>query len=539
MIKIKDIYWERVNLHLVLDTNLSNYNIYLASKEKMLKLSSDNNEIVINVTNTPEGEMFDAGKWQLIIDKKEIDHKKYLKDIENETFVNNVTVDDSVFKILDDKSRIFRYRGGVYAYTIYFTVNNNLFFYIHTRFMVENRKWKKFFRFSETGIFYKKIIIFFKKCYLFFINFYYKTMRFILRLFKFSHKKNVLFLTENSDALNGNLKVLYDSITDDECNKYYYTNDKYSHKNNKFYKKPLRYLHEINLIAKSDVIFVDNYTPKLTHINISKKCRLVQLWHAGIGFKSVGYARFGIEGSPHPYRSCHRRYTDAVVDQEVLIDIYNEVFGNRREIFKSTGIPRLDGYLDKDRIKKTTEKLFKKNQQLKTKKVILFSPTYRGTNSETAFYDYSLIDLKTIYDFCKKNNFIFIVKMHPFIKESISIPKEYANLIYDYSTIDINDLIYVTDIMITDYSSCAYEYSLFDRPLIFYRFDKELYEYLRPMHSVKAFTSKQSEVKTFDELMKVLEENKNVNINDRFKHIKKQNNKNACEEIKKLYITGD
>ena len=102
---------------------------------------------------------------------------------------------------------------------------------------------------------------------------------------------------------------------------------------------------------------------------------------------------------------------------------------------------------------------------------------------------------------------------------------------------DVNDLIYVSDIMITDYSSCAYEYSLFDRPLIFYRFDKEIYEYERPMHTVDAFTSKQYEVKEFEELMKVLNELKNVKIENRYKNVKDDSN-NACSEIEKQ-VLGD
>ena len=125
-----------------------------------------------------------------------------------------------------------------------------------------------------------------------------------------------------------------------------------------------------------------------------------------------------------------------------------------------------------------------------------------------------------------------MIKNHPFINKTMDIPKEYSEYIYDYSSLDINDLIYISDIMITDYSSCAYEYSLFDRPLIFYRFDKELYEYERPMHTVDKFTSKQYETKEFNEVIKYIDKiAKEIKIEDRFKNIKKNNTTNTCKAI--------
>ena len=353
----------------------------------------------------------------------------------------------------------------------------------------------------------------------------------IVRLFKLRNN-NVLFLTENNDDLGDNLDILYSKYK--ELGEYKVR--KY-HKDifhiNSIFNKIIHFIKLVYLTAKSDIIFVDNYTPTLTYLTISKNTKLVQLWHAGIGFKSVGYARFGLDGSPNPFRSSHRRYDYAIVDDESLIDIYKEVFGVKRSIFRSYGIPRLDGYLDKDKIDNTIDSLYKKYNYLKNKKIIMFCPTYRGSGSKDAYYDYSLIDLDRIYDYCKKNDFIFIIKMHGFIKKKIVIDKKYSDIIVDLSGENINDLIYITDIMISDYSSCAYEYSLFDRPLIFYRFDSAYYEYTRPMHSVDKFTTKQFIVHDFNELMNTLNKLKDVDINNRFANMKSRN-KNSCERIIKL-----
>ena len=119
----------------------------------------------------------------------------------------------------------------------------------------------------------------------------------------------------------------------------------------------------------------------------------------------------------------------------------------------------------------------------------------------------------------KKNNFIFVIKMHPFIKKKSIISKKYKDIIIDLSSSDINQIIYIADIMITDYSSCAYEYSFFNRPLIFYRYDKYSYEYLRPIHTYDSFTKNKYEVLDFQDLMSVLNKFAGISIDDRFKNI--------------------
>ena len=512
MINIKKIFWERSNIHFILSKNTKE-DLYISNNKKTYKLErKDENEFYLNITNTELGTMLEAGEWSLNLNNEPLPITKEL-------------IDD-----LENLSRNFKYRDNLYAYLVNFKINSELELIITTDFMMKNYKPKSFYRLSETKKLKTKIKIIVVSTITLFANMLYKLARLIP-----INKNKVLFLTENNNELKWNLKAMYEYLKEQDKYKIdTYSKDKYKNKTS-----IIGYMLEIIKISRTNIIFVDNYTPILTHLKLSKKVKLIQLWHAGIGFKSVGYARFGLEGSPHPYKSCHRNYTHAIVDQKDLAPIYQEVFGVKKEIFISTGIPRLDGYLTKERIDKACDELYKINPKFKTKKVILFSPTYRGTGSHTAYYDFELLDIKSIVELCKKNNSIFVIKNHPFINKTMDIPKEYSEYIYDYSSLDINDLIYISDIMITDYSSCAYEYSLFDRTLIFYRFDKELYEYERPMHTVNKFTSKQYETKEFDEVIKYVDKiSKEIKIEDRFKNIKKNNRDNTCKAIEDE-ILGD
>ena len=180
-------------------------------------------------------------------------------------------------------------------------------------------------------------------------------------------------------------------------------------------------------------------------------------------------------------------------------------------------MPRLDNFLNKENILKITNELYEMNSNLKEKKVILFAPTYRGENQSEAFYDFEQLDFEKIYQFCQKNNFVFVIKKHPFIKEQVKIDVKYADLIIDYSNININNLMYVADILITDYSSCAYEFSILKRPIIFFRYDKNQYEYERPLHG--DLSRKGIEVTNFNDLLINLEKLKNSKINKNFNNI--------------------
>ena len=120
----------------------------------------------------------------------------------------------------------------------------------------------------------------------------------------------------------------------------------------------------------------------------------------------------------------------------------------------------------------------------------------------------------------------------------MKIKNKYQNNIVDLSHENINDLLFITDILITDYSSCAYEYSYFNRPLIFYRFDKYLYEFKRPMHTINIFSKCQYEVETFDDLMTLLKKMKNVNGKQRFNNVVLTKNE-SCQIIEKIVLKGE
>ncbi|MCI8708411.1 MAG: teichoic acid biosynthesis protein [Dorea sp.] len=418
----------------------------------------------------------------------------------------------------DKHSRIFRYGGGKYAYNISFSSlmeeEKYLWFYINTYFMIKNDHWK-IRRYVQEAL---TVLGKFNRMYMY-------TAITLMRLFYlfWSHVfpkrgKNVLLMSETKDYLWGNLKAIDDRLHDRGLDKKF--NISYSfRKAVGTHMSALSWAKLIFMIAKQDYIFVDDYVPVFGFLNLRKKTKLIQVWHAGVGFKSVGYSRFGKVGTPFPSGSCHKKYDYVLVGSEELVEVYSEVFGIEEEAFLPVGMPRLDGFLDEGRISSFREEFYQTYPKLKGKKLILFAPTFRGGGQKFAHYNYEWLDLKKVYDFCG-DEYIFLVKMHPFVHQPIHIPGKYKDRIIDFASYpNINDLYYVTDILITDYSSNYFEYSLMKRPVLFYTPDRELYELSRGVHRSVRESAPGKVCDTFDELMEALE-NKDYEIEKIYQFVK-------------------
>ena len=108
----------------------------------------------------------------------------------------------------------------------------------------------------------------------------------------------------------------------------------------------------------------------------------------------------------------------------------------------------------------------------------MFAPTFRGTIKDTAYYDMDKFDPNKVIASLPEE-YVLIIKHHPFVtqkKFKHKIAKKYKKRIFDFSAeSEINDLLFITDLLITDYSSVIYEASLLNIPMIFYAYDLEDY----------------------------------------------------------------
>lgn len=513
-IQIVDIYWDRIYLHIKIageDIYGKEYVISTRKDKTQYPLSLDTitNEFVLNITNISEQKMLHNAEWyikyqnpnyeqEMEIYRGELEEyrKEYWeckeKEKEDPGIIKPVrpwipykwkdirVALDACYK-LKDLDKVYRYSGMNYAYIFTFRpfkTRDEIICTIGATFMVRHMHPEKRVFESESVDDTRR----FKKWMIYHLEqFHNLVYQIVAHLFP-KNGKRILMLSETRD-MGGNLKALDDRLKerglDKEFKISYSFNKTLECRRSKIF---FLWLRLAVLTARQDYIFVDDYVPFFKYINKDPRTKLIQVWHAGVGFKSVGYARFGESGSPYPFAAAHRKYDYAIVGGEALRDVYAEVFGIDREKCLPYGLMRIDGYMDEEKIQSFKENFYKEYPQFQEKKIILFAPTFRGKGQRDAFYPTRLLEQDKIYDMCG-DEYVFLIKMHPFIRKRIRIEEEYQNRIFEFSDYpDINQLFYVTEILITDYSSNIYEFSLQRKPIISFAYDKAEYELIRSVH---------------------------------------------------------
>ena len=257
-------------------------------------------------------------------------------------------------------------------------------------------------------------------------------------------------------------------------------------------------------IAKADIIIVDDYVPAFNTLRLADSVKVIQLWHAGAGFKGVGYSRWGHFGCPAPF-CAHRRSDFAISDSKAIRHFFSEPFGILEEHVIPTGMPRMDPYLDEENRRRVEQELYERYPAFKGRRVILFAPTYRGRNRKTAYYPYELIDFERLYRYCEDTDSVVLFKMHPWVPGEVEIEARFRDRFFSMNAYpNINELFYITDLLITDYSSCIYEFMLMKKPMLFFAYDHDRYAVSRGFHRDYASNVPGKICLTFDELLRAM-----------------------------------
>ena len=105
--------------------------------------------------------------------------------------------------------------------------------------------------------------------------------------------------------------------------------------------------------------------------------------------------------------------------------------------------------------------------------MILYAPTFRGRVRNAVAPDQ--LNIKDMCD-ALGDEYFLLIKHHPHCKTLPPIPKACKHFAKDVTReMEINDLLCCADICISDYSSLIFEYSLFEKPMIFFAYDLDDY----------------------------------------------------------------
>lgn len=288
----------------------------------------------------------------------------------------------------------------------------------------------------------------------------------------FPVKKNrIVFMSNRRDDLSGNFEFVHGILLADLALDIKYVLDSHETKD-----MPLSTMLRMGwYFANASVILVDDYCELFFMLPRRKGTSLIQLWHACGAFKTFGCSRMGRPGGQSQQSQNHRSYDFVTVSSHNIAKFYAEGFGISEEKVVATGIPRTDLFFDDIYAGRLKVRFYKKYPKLKDKKIVLFAPTFRGNGKNSGYYPTDRLDVNRLYEDLGEE-YAIIVKHHPFVNNRSSIRKKYQDVIIDLSdNSELNDLLFLTDVLITDYSSVVFEASIMNIPMVLYAYDLERY----------------------------------------------------------------
>lgn len=289
-------------------------------------------------------------------------------------------------------------------------------------------------------------------------------------------ENQVLFLTEARSDLDGNLKAMYDYIAKTKPQYEAVVFVKADRRNRDSFG---RRMEIYKALTTSKYVFLDDFYGITSTMKVRKEQKLVQLWHGSGAFKKFGFSRVSAGESLKGVHTGYRKYTDVAVTAEPVRECFAEAFDVALSRVRAMGSPRTDIFFDREKSEQVRSRLEETYPELVGKKLVLIAPTYRGKKVQDANYDFDRLHLDNICD-ALGEEYVVGVKWHPAIKNNINIGKIELSLdkrIMDFTDYaEINDLLVVTDVLVTDYSSVIFDYYLLEKPIVYFAYDLDKYD---------------------------------------------------------------
>lgn len=283
----------------------------------------------------------------------------------------------------------------------------------------------------------------------------------LFRLFKFTSVKEnrVSFIIDSRESFKGNLDYIKKEFEMRGNFEFHF-----------FYKDQFS-LGSFKKLATSKYIFLnDNFFP-LAFMKFNKKSIIVQLWHAPGASKKFGGS---VDIESREILSKISENTDYLITtSDNIKDEYSEAFQMPKDKIKSLGLPRMDYYFENHDLDKLKSSFFNKYNISQEKKIILYAPTFRDEERYNNVFDF--LDLEE-FNQSLGDEYILALRLHPkiknFYKDDISASGKYID-VSDFES--EQELMLISDMLITDYSSIMIEYCVLNKPILFFTYDLDSY----------------------------------------------------------------
>ena len=283
----------------------------------------------------------------------------------------------------------------------------------------------------------------------------------LFKLFKYTHiyDNRVCFIIDSKESFKGNLDYIKKEFEKRGDYEFHY-----------FYKDKLSFTSFKELASSRFIFLNDNFFP-LAFMKFNSKNVIVQLWHAPGASKKFGGS---VDLKSRKILKKISQNTDyLIVTSKKIKEYYGEAFQIPKTKIKSLGLPRMDFYFENHDLDKIKSEFCRKYNISDDKKIILYAPTFRDEKEYNNVFDF--LDLEK-FNQVLGDEYVLALRLHPKIKdfyaEDISSSSQYI----DVSNFENEqELLLLSDMLITDYSSIMIEFAVLNKPILFFTYDLDSY----------------------------------------------------------------
>jgi len=201
----------------------------------------------------------------------------------------------------------------------------------------------------------------------------------------------------------------------------------------------------------------------------------IQTWHGMINCKKV---EKDAEEKLSAYYVKQAKYDSTLAnlfisDSTFSSQLYRSAFWYNGEILEC-GSPRGDILVNHTLNQSLINKVKNHFQITGTTKIALYAPTFRD-NSNVDIYDINYQLLLTSLQEQTKEPWVFLIRLHPNIADKSNLLSYSESIINASNYNDMQELMLASDMLITDYSDCMYEFALMNKPVFLYANDHAQY----------------------------------------------------------------
>lgn len=303
-------------------------------------------------------------------------------------------------------------------------------------------------------------------------------------------KKNLLICVElEKGAWRENVKYFYLYLLKKNQNVFFLTEDPKLFRWLQEHKLPSLLLGSFRsyyLLLRTKVLILTSsgWQRRKNTYYLTLRAKKVQLWH-GVGIK-----RFELlEKKNAEYINSLRGKIDNAfrrkfIKHDITISTSTTatemVFKKaiRSKFYLESGYPRNDFLLNEEMVPPTTLYHTPTSYDIIKKKrddgwkIILYAPTQR--KGKINAIKAGILDLAALSEYAVRKNIMFVFKLHP--QDLSTLPKiQYKGIDFFEASADVQPLLRISNMLVTDYSSIYIDYLLLDKPIIFLPYDIEEY----------------------------------------------------------------